>query len=109
TPWSGPADFMTTSNSFPVAYDLVQLGEDYGPYAAGQTWADPDVDDAARAMRLVHERPTEAALRGARAAADIASGYSALAVGSAIAERLKVVAERRGRVLAAPSARSRPR
>ncbi len=99
TPWSGPADFLTTSNSYPVAYELVELGEAHGPYTAGQTWADPDVDDAARMMRLVHERPAEARLRGARAAADVAARYSALAAGTAVAERLAVIAERRGRRL----------
>jgi glycosyltransferase involved in cell wall biosynthesis len=100
TPWSGPADFMTKSNSFPVAYELVELIEDYGPYSAGQTWAQPDVDDAALAMRAVHERPAEARVRGMRGAADIATRYSAVAAGAAVADRIAVIAERRGRVLA---------
>ena len=91
TPWSGPADFMTRSNSFPVEYRLIELDDDYGPYAAGQVWADPDLDDAAAAMRALHEEPGEATLRGERARADILAKYAPAVVAKAVADRLALI------------------
>jgi glycosyltransferase involved in cell wall biosynthesis len=94
TPWSGPADFMTVANSIPVRYDLVELVDDYGPYAAGQIWADPDLDDAAAGMRRVHERPADAVRLGERASADIVARFSPLAVGAVAARRIEWISER---------------
>lgn len=51
THWSGNVDFMDETNSLPVAYQLVRLKEDVGPYQKGQVWAEPDVGDAAEKMR----------------------------------------------------------
>jgi glycosyltransferase involved in cell wall biosynthesis len=102
TPWSGPADYMTLSNSYPVEYELVALGDDYGPYAADQLWAEPDLDHAAHALRSIRERPEEAAQRGRRAAADIVSRYSPLAVARAIADRLARI-DAQGRRLSSPN------
>nr|WP_245975900.1 glycosyltransferase [Paenibacillus prosopidis] len=50
TNWSGNTDFMNNTNSCPVNYRLVQVGENYGPYEAYQTWAEPDLDHAADYM-----------------------------------------------------------
>ncbi len=94
TAWSGPADFMTASNSFSVRYDVVELTDDFGPYSAGQVWAEPDLADAARAMRAVRERPVEAALRGERARADIAVRYSPVAVAKLVGERIARIGDR---------------
>jgi glycosyltransferase involved in cell wall biosynthesis len=94
TDWSGPADFMTASNSFPVRYELVELTDDFGPYSAGQVWAEPDLEDAARAMRAVRERPAEAALRGERARADIAVRYSPVAIAKLVGERIARIGDR---------------
>ncbi|MEA2719950.1 MAG: hypothetical protein QOJ39_1814 [Candidatus Eremiobacteraeota bacterium] len=94
TAWSGPADFMTTSNSFPVRYDIVELTDDHGPYSAGQRWAEPDVDDAARAMRTVFTNPAEAASYGERARSDIVSRYSAAAVAKIAGDRIARIDER---------------
>jgi glycosyltransferase involved in cell wall biosynthesis len=94
TPWSGPADYMTPSNSYPIRFELVELADDFGPYTIGQVWADPDLDDAASALRQIHARPAEAALRGERASADILSRYSPLAVGMIVAGRVAWIGER---------------
>ncbi len=57
TGWSGNMEFMTVENSCPVDYELVKLKENYGPYKAGQTWAEPNEEHAAEYMRrLVADR-----------------------------------------------------
>jgi glycosyltransferase involved in cell wall biosynthesis len=99
TSWSGPADFLTLSNGFPVGYDLVELGQDHGPYTADQVWAEPDLDDAARAMRAVRAEPAHARALGERARADITSRYSAAAVAKIVGERIARIDERAGPAL----------
>ncbi len=94
TAWSGPADFMTASNSYPVRYELVELTGDHGPYAAGQIWAEPDIDDAAAHMRAVHEHPADAVRRGERARVDILARYSPAAVAAVVGERIARISER---------------
>ena len=94
TPWSGPADYMTAANSYPVGFELVELADDYGPYAVGQMWADPNIDDAAAALKQIHTHPAEAAQRGERASADILSRYSPPAVAPVVAGRLAWIGER---------------
>ena len=73
TAYSGNTDFMTPENSFPLSYRLITLDRDYGPYMRGASWADPDLDEAARLMRLVVEQPDVARARGEQAARDIAA------------------------------------
>jgi glycosyltransferase involved in cell wall biosynthesis len=65
TAWSGPADFMTTSNSFPVRYDIVELTDDHGPYSAGQRnpmWTTPRAR-CARFSRIPRRRRRTASAR----------------------------------------------
>lgn len=91
TGWSGNMDFMTRENSCPIDYTLVTLERDYGPYARGQRWADPDVAQAAAQMtRLITEDGMAAAL-GARAAHDIRAQLSPFAVGRRIEARLRAL------------------
>ncbi len=76
TGYSGNCEFMTPDNSFAVAYRLREItGEDhqYQPgfeevYALGQIWAEPDIDHAARLMRMLWENPKLARDTGIRAA-----------------------------------------
>lgn len=53
TAYSGNLDFMTPGNSLLVDARQVQVEQDWGPYKAGWTWADPDVEHAAARMRSV--------------------------------------------------------
>lgn len=46
TNWSGNTDFMNNENSCLVDYDLVNIGQDYGPYKAWQRWAEPKIEMA---------------------------------------------------------------
>ena len=104
TGYSGNADFMTPENSFPVGYELVPIGEGAAPYPPDGTWAEPDIGEAARLMRQVFEQREEAARRGARAAHDIRTRYSAQAAGEVMRARLERIAVRLERRRAAEQA-----
>jgi hypothetical protein len=62
---------MTANNSYLVPYDLVPVPPSTSFYPSDARWADPDLDQAARLMRQVVERPDEAAAVGARASRDL--------------------------------------
>jgi glycosyltransferase involved in cell wall biosynthesis len=91
TGWSGNMDFMNSGNSCPVAYDLVTLDRDYGPYRAGQQWAEPYVEDAARLMRRVFDDAEFRAHTAAAASATIRSRFSPAAAGQRYRDRLAVL------------------
>jgi len=95
TGYSGNLQFMTEENSFLVPWTPAQIPVGADPYPAGGTWADPDLDAAARLMRSVVAEPEVAAARGARAASDIAALHSPEVAGRQIVERLAESADRR--------------
>lgn len=91
TGWSGNMDFMSDATACPVRYRLVPLAESYGPYAAGQTWADPDVAHAAELMtRLATDRAWAADL-GGRAAAHMRAQFAPAVIGRRIGDRLDAI------------------
>jgi len=92
---SGNLQFMTDENSFLVPWVPAVIPAGAEPYPAGGTWADPDLDAAARMMRSVIEDPAGAAARGARAASDVATLHSPAVAGRQIAAQLKESAGRR--------------
>jgi len=94
TGWSGNMDFMTSANSCPVAYELVTLARTYGPYRAGQQWADPDIDDAARLMRRVFDDAEFRTEISTRARDTIRSQFSPAAAGARYRDRLAIVEQR---------------
>ena len=91
TGYSGNLEFMDERNSFLVGYDLVPVGEGKGPYPATSRWADPDLDEAAAAMRRIVEDPAGAAAVGERARQDIVRFHSAEARVPLVAARLAAV------------------
>jgi glycosyltransferase involved in cell wall biosynthesis len=96
TAWSGNMDFMAAHNSMLVDYRLRTLEADIGPYARGQRWAEPDLDDAANQMRRV---AADAGLRqrlGERARADAAALLAPPVVARQIEARLAAIRSRRG-------------
>jgi glycosyltransferase involved in cell wall biosynthesis len=88
TGWSGNMDFMTSSNSCVVPYELVTLERDHGYYKAGQRWAEPDVDAAASFLRRLVEEPAWAAEIGARGSRTIRTEFSPAAAGNRYRRRL---------------------
>jgi glycosyltransferase involved in cell wall biosynthesis len=55
TNYSGNTDFMKEDNSCLVDYKLIAVGEKEYPFAKGQLWADPDVDQAAGYMHRLKQ------------------------------------------------------
>ena len=58
TNWSANAEFMNCEVSCPVNFELILLNEDYGPFRAGNRWADPDLTQAAEYMKRLSENDT---------------------------------------------------
>jgi glycosyltransferase involved in cell wall biosynthesis len=95
THYSGNTDFMSPWNSYAVPYRLVEVEEDRGPYARGMTWAEPDLDAAAAALRSVQAEPARAQAVAARGRADVRRQLSPDACGARIAARLGRLLRRR--------------
>jgi glycosyltransferase involved in cell wall biosynthesis len=95
TGWSGNTDFLSPATGYPVAFDIVRLDRGVGPYAAGQSWAEPSIEHAAALMRHVYEDRDDAAGRGARARRDLEHNFGEAATARLIGDRLGAVATRR--------------
>jgi glycosyltransferase involved in cell wall biosynthesis len=84
TDYSGNVDYATAECSYPVSYELVEVGPDEYPGAEGQRWADADIDVAAEQMRRIHDDPDEARAVGERGRERIRQLYSLDRVGTAV-------------------------
>ena len=91
TGYSGPADFLTPENSYPVGYRVVPIPRDYGPYLEGFSWAEPDLEQATQLMRQVVDDRGEAAGRGRRAARDMAESRAPARTGARVRQRLEEI------------------
>jgi glycosyltransferase involved in cell wall biosynthesis len=49
--YSGNLDFMDVSNSILITTNIIETNRPYGPYPKGTKWGDPDLVEAAQAMR----------------------------------------------------------
>jgi glycosyltransferase involved in cell wall biosynthesis/SAM-dependent methyltransferase len=67
TAYSGNLDFMSADTAYLVGWNEGSVPAGCSPYPQGATWAEPDLDEAARLMRYVHEQPDEAKEVGRRA------------------------------------------
>lgn len=91
TNWSATAEFLNESNGAPVRCQLTKLRETHGPYQAGQTWAEPDIDHAAEWMRRLQQDPALAARLGQAARATILARFAPAVVGGLYRRRLAAV------------------
>jgi glycosyltransferase involved in cell wall biosynthesis len=98
TGWSGNLDFTTEENSLLVKHEFTVNTEDYGPYKVGMRWAEPDVEHAARLMRILYEDQAHAKLLGERGAATIQDQFGRKAVERVVAERLTKISGKVQRV-----------
>jgi glycosyltransferase involved in cell wall biosynthesis len=102
TAYSGPSDFLDVAAGCPVGYRTcaVDAGElRFNPaarnvYVAGETWAEPDVGEAARRLRMLYEHPRVRARLGEAAAAVARERFSSATVGRQMVERLEAVVAR---------------
>jgi glycosyltransferase involved in cell wall biosynthesis len=89
TAYSGNMDFTSADNACLVDYRLVDVGPDEYPHAAGQRWADPDLEQAAGYMRRVVDEPAWARSLARRGRELVASQHGVLAVGRRCRARLE--------------------
>lgn len=69
TAWSGNADFLTHETGMPIGYNFVPVDDPQGNYnLADCHWAEPDVEQAAAALRMLRADPMLRARLGAAAA-----------------------------------------
>ncbi|MEM8962681.1 MAG: glycosyltransferase family 4 protein, partial [Acidobacteriota bacterium] len=94
TQYGGVTDFFNAANGYPIAYELITLEEDEGPYPAGARWADPDIDLAARRLRQIHDDRDQAQRLASHARADIDRELSYATIGRQIADHMHRVARR---------------
>jgi glycosyltransferase involved in cell wall biosynthesis len=92
TDWSATAEFLHGDNGCPVRASLITLDRNHGPYAKGQTWAEPDLDDAAEWMRRLHVDRVLGARLGAAARATIERDFSPAVIGARYRRRLEAIA-----------------
>lgn len=57
TNWSSNTEFMDSETACMVPYTMVQIEKGEGSYPAGATWADPDMQETARYMKLLKDSP----------------------------------------------------
>jgi len=89
TAYSANVDYMNSDNGLLVRHDLVEIEADVGPYARGQLWADPDIEQAASHMQRVYGDADFAAALGRRAQQDVQRDLSYERVGERIRRRLE--------------------
>ncbi len=92
TDWSASAEFVNERNGCPVEAKLVTLERNIGPYAKGQTWADPDVEHAAWWMRRLVAEPELREKIGTRARATIEERFAPAVIGRRYRRRLEAIA-----------------
>jgi glycosyltransferase involved in cell wall biosynthesis len=117
TAYSGNLEFMTHRNSCLVGYKLVSVTNNethFNPgmevvYEPGQLWAEPDIAQAARWMRMLYENPSARKRIGAAGAETIRTRHSAAAAGAAAAARLSQIAAEQGRLTRSARARAHAR
>ena len=91
TDYSGSATFLNKSNGFPIPFKLrdVQPGEYI--FEEGSKWAEPDLDAAVEAFRLVRHRLSLVARKIDNAKTTIIKNHGRNAVIGKIVERLTVI------------------
>lgn len=91
TGWSGNTDFMSAETGILLSYDLRPLAPGDYPFAEGQVWAEPDLDQAAAALARLVREPDERARLGAAAAAHMAEHFSVERIGALSRARLEAI------------------
>jgi glycosyltransferase involved in cell wall biosynthesis len=88
TDFSGSTDFLSERTGFPVGYMMRALRQGEYPYSDGQSWAEPDEQEAAEAMRRAFYDQDERRRRSATGKAFVQTRYSRENVGRIAEARL---------------------
>jgi glycosyltransferase involved in cell wall biosynthesis len=93
TAWSGNMEFMNSDVACLVDHRLIPVRDGEYPYWAGQTWADPNVDEAAAWMIKLVDSPAWGRRLGERASRHMRSRFSYRAVGLQYVDRLREICD----------------
>lgn len=88
TDYSGNTDFMTTDVAIAVPWTRIAVGEGAEGYPPTATWAEPDLEAAARAMRYLADNPDEGRTLGHRARDHVLTHFDPAVVGPRMAGRI---------------------
>jgi|SRR6185437_12715840 len=81
TSYGGNTEFMDDANSYPVAWTPSKVGLGVEHYPQGASWAEPDLEHAARILRVVLDDRDGAARRAARGRRDVSARLAPEVVG----------------------------
>ena len=101
TAYSGNMDFMSPETAYLVSWTKGSVPPDCAPYPEGATWAEPDLDEAARLLRRVFEHPDEAAAVGRRAQRVVETRHGPEQRAAFVRERFNAIEAQRANALAA--------
>lgn len=94
TSFGGNLDFMDDSVAHLVPWKPVNVGEGAAPYDPDDTWADPDVDAAAAALRRVFDRPDESRAMAAEGRRKVLTEHGRGRLARVLGERLAVTQQK---------------
>jgi glycosyltransferase involved in cell wall biosynthesis len=92
TDWSATAEYLNETNGCPVRARPVTLERSHGPYATGQTWAEPDAGHAAEWMRRLASDRALGARLGSAARSCVENLFAPSAIGARYRRRLEAIA-----------------
>jgi glycosyltransferase involved in cell wall biosynthesis len=87
TNWSGPTEFLTEDNSYPLAVDRMSEVME-GPFE-GHLWAEPSESKLRVLMRRVMDNPAEAKAKGRKAREDMIRQFSPEIVADIVADQIQ--------------------
>lgn len=88
TNYSGPIDFATHENSYPVDYDMVEIVETMGPYNRGELWSEIRQRELNAVLRRIIIGDKVRASKSRLAALEMKCNFSAKAISNIISEIL---------------------
>jgi glycosyltransferase involved in cell wall biosynthesis len=97
TGYSGNLDFMPPGSGELIPYQLVAIESTQGDYRAGWHWAEPDLDQAARALRRLADQPSEASALGERGRQAVRSLLAPERLAAVVQQRLGTLLLQAGR------------
>ena len=97
TAYSGNLDFMNSETAYLVPWKPISVPEGCDPYPVSSTWADPDLDAAARLMRHVALHREEATEKGRRARQVVAKEHGIDRAVTFVQQRFEEIQRERSR------------
>jgi len=93
TNWSGPTEFLTPDNGYPLRVKRLIPAIAKCPYYDGFRWADPDVDHLQTLLRHVFEHQEEAREKGMRGSSEVLEKWTWTQAAQRIRQRLREIGD----------------